>query len=184
LIADLTPSHRVLAPIVRACSTLLIDDPGFAELIETRLIAHGRVPTQLSDGRRFRGIRSQFLLSQYIVSQYFAPHFDGATVASEDVERGATHGRVGAFTCVLYLSDAFEGGATHYLPGQGSEVKHAVAVRPPLGCASIHRALTVLHAGGEVRAGVKTILQFALLYDAPQDQESACALVKPLRWGA
>jgi len=78
----------------------------------------------------------------------------------------------------------FAGGATHYLPGQGSEVEVPVAVRPTRGCASIHRSLTVLHAGGRIDAGTKYIMQFSLMYDAPVGAREARAMATPLRWGA
>ena len=83
---------------------------------------------------------------------------------------------------VLYLSDDFVGGATHYLPGQGSEVAQAVALRPNLGCASVHRQGTVLRSGGEVLEGIKYIMQFFLYYESggpPEPRE-----MSNLRWGA
>lgn len=127
--AALTPSQRRAPSLGRASSTVLIDDPAFAELPEARLLAQGRVPEQLSSA------------TQFLLFEHFAPHFDGATASSEDVERGATHGRVGALPCMLYLSDAFEGGETHYSPGQGSEVERAVG-----GADEEHRQATELSA--------------------------------------
>jgi len=95
------------------------------------------------------------------------------------------NGCAGAFTCVLYLTDDFVGGTTLYLPGQGSEVGAAVAVRPKRGCAVVHRTITVLHAGARLDPGpAKYIMQFALMYDAPADEAAANSLIKPLRWGA
>jgi hypothetical protein len=176
--------ERMATGVRRYSHTRLVDDPAFAAIIEERLHAHGGVPSTLADGRAFRGVRSSFLVSKYEPGQFFAAHFDGCTVARDDVDRGAMHGCVGAFTCVLYLSDEFEGGATHYLPGQGSEVGTAVALRPALGCAAVHRTITVLHAGGELLGGTKYIMQFALMFDAPEANEAADELVKPLRWGA
>ena len=37
----------------------------------------------------------------------------------------------------------------------GSEVPSPIAVKPPKGHAVIHRAVTVLHAGGEILSGTK-----------------------------
>ena len=62
-----------------------------------------------------------------------------------------------------HLSEGFSGGETHYLAGQGSEVAANVAVRPPRGCAVVHRQGTVLHAGGAVTEGTKHIMQFSVL---------------------
>ncbi|KAJ1631128.1 hypothetical protein T492DRAFT_998272 [Pavlovales sp. CCMP2436] len=167
----------------RVSSTLLVHDSEWAALLEERLA--NNIPDCLADGRRFRGVRPAFLVSKYQPGQFFAPHFDGSTVARDDLDRGSLHGCMGAFTCVLYLTDNFVGGATLYLPGQGSEVGAATAVRPRRGCAVIHRAITVLHAGARLEPGAdKYIMQFALMYDAPEDDAEANSLVRPLRWGA
>jgi predicted 2-oxoglutarate/Fe(II)-dependent dioxygenase YbiX len=54
-----------------------------------------------------------FLVSRYREGGYFAPHFDGAMLWDDPVTAQKSQS---AFTVVLYLSDDFEGGATHYLP--------------------------------------------------------------------
>jgi hypothetical protein len=114
--------------------------------------------------------------SKYVPGQYFAPHFDGRGAGL------AGMGRTAEFTAVLYLSNDFVGGATHYLPGQGSEVAQAVALRPCQGCAAVHRQGSVLHAGGAVESGTKYIMQFLISYDAPRHAESR--RLTNLRWGA
>ena len=86
------------------------------------------------------------------------------------------------FTVVLYLTDDFKGGATLYLPGQGSEVNQSVALRPARGCAAIHRQGSVLHGGAALREGVKYIMQFFLYYEAPSTPEPRP--LTNLRWGA
>ncbi|KAG8464013.1 hypothetical protein KFE25_000181 [Diacronema lutheri] len=171
--------ERMPTGMRRLSQTCLVEDADFAALIEGRLYSAGGVPETLSDGRSFRGVRPSFLVTKYETAEYFAPHFDGCSVVRDDTAHCALHGCVGAFTCVLYLSEDFEGGATHYLAGQGSEVAQPVAVRPKPGCAVVHRTVTVLHAGGRLERGHKWIMQFALCYDAPEDDS-----VKPLRWGA
>ena len=169
----------------RFSSTLLVHDSELSSLMEQRLRAAGGYPEKLADGRCFRGVRQSFLVTKYAPGQYFAPHFDGGTVAREDVDRGSVNGCVGAFTCVLYLTDDFVGGATLYLSGQGSEVGTSVAVKPRRGCAAVHRTLTVLHAGARLEEGpAKYIMQFGLMYDAPEDDAAANKLINPLRWGA
>lgn len=158
----------------RHSATRLIEDKAFAKLMEERI--REAVPKCLADGRRFRGVRRTFLLTRYVEGQYFAPHFDGCMEDSGD-------GSMGAFTVVLFLNDDFEGGATHYLPGQGSEIDRPIAVRPCPGCAVVHRVVSVLHCGGQVLKGTKYIMQFGLMYDAAAESV-AKNLVKPLRWGA
>ena len=158
----------------RHSATKLVEDSDFSALMEHRL--KGQVPEELADGRKYGGVTtSSFLVSKYEPNQYFAPHFDG---------RGSgrfsdTH--TAEFTVVLYLTDDFVGGATHYLPGQGSEVTQAVALRPNLGCATVHRQGTVLHSGGRVLDGTKYIMQFFLYYESGVSEPRE---MTNLRWGA
>mmetsp|Transcript_23816 Transcript_23816/g.27115 ORF Transcript_23816/g.27115 Transcript_23816/m.27115 type:complete len:309 (-) Transcript_23816:262-1188(-) len=157
----------------RHSATRMIADPSFAAVLQSRL--EGQVPTEIIGGRKYGGVGESFLVSRYVPGQYFAPHFDG---------RGSglnTEAQCSEFTVVVYLSDDFVGGATHYLKGQGSEVKQSVAVRPERGCASIHRQGSVLHAGGAVEKGTKYIMQFFLHYEAPNVPEPRP--MTNLRWG-
>jgi len=157
----------------RHSATRMVEDPSFASVLQSRL--EGQVPTEIIGGRKYGGVGGSFLVSRYVPGQYFAPHFDG---------RGSglnTETQRSEFTVVVYLSDDFVGGATHYLKGQGSEVKQSVAVRPERGCASIHRQGSVLHAGGAVEKGIKYIMQFSLRYEAPNVPEPRS--MTNLRWG-
>ena len=157
----------------RHIATRMVEDTPFASVLRERL--RGQVPEQLSDGRKYGGVGASFLLSRYEPGRYFAPHFDG---------RGSgvnTELECSEFTVVLYLTDDFVGGATHYLSGQGSQVKQSVVVRPHKGCASVHRQGTVLHAGGAVVEGTKYIMQFFLYYEAPEVPEPRP--MTNLRWG-
>ena len=135
-----------------------------------------QVPTRLADGRAFRGVGASFLVSRYEPGQYFAPHFDGRGSGGYAGDAQAE------YTVVLYLSEGFAGGETHYLAGQGSEVAANVAVRPPRGCAVVHRQGTVLHAGGAVTEGTKHIMQFFLYYEEKPEPEPRH--MTNLRWGA
>lgn len=157
----------------RHSATRMVEDPPFASLLKERL--DGQVPESVHGGRKYGGVGSSFLVSRYVPGQYFAPHFDG---------RGSgmnTEGGCSEFTVVVYLTDDFVGGATHYLSGQGSEVGQSVAMRPERGCASVHRQGSVLHAGGAVVEGTKYIMQFFLYYDAPEVAEPRP--MTNLRWG-
>ena len=157
----------------RHSATRMVEDPAFASVLQTRL--EGQVPLEILGGRKFCGVGESFLVSKYAPGQYFAPHFDGRG-AKRNAEKQASE-----FTVVVYLSDDFVGGATHYLSGQGSEVKQSVAVRPTKGCAAIHRQGSVLHAGGAVKEGTKYIMQFFLSYDSPNVPEPRS--ITNLRWG-
>ena len=160
----------------RHSSTRLVVDEEFAALMTERMADQG-LPETLADGRKYGGIGSSFLVSKYEEGQYFAPHFDGRGSGGFYLD-----GYVAEFTVVLYLADDFVGGATHYLPGQGSEVAEALALRPARGCAAVHRQGTVLHSGGAVREGTKYIMQFFPYYEAPAVPEPRP--LTNLRWGA
>ena len=158
----------------RHSATKLVEDSDFSALMEHRL--KGQVPEELAGVRKYGGVTaSSFLVSKYEPNQYFAPHFDGRGSGSFS----DTH--TSEFTVVLYLTDDFVGGATHYLPGQGSEVAQAVALRPNLGCATVHRQGTVLHSGGKVLDGTKYIMQFFLYYESGGTEPRE---MTNLRWGA
>ena len=138
------------------------------------------VPEELTGGRKYGGVGSNFLVSRYVPGQYFAPHFDGR--GSGGYHLSLDKSQVAEFTVVLYLSDDFKGGNTHYLAGQGSEVAQSVALRPARGAACVHRQGTVMHGGGEVLEGTKYIMQFFLYYEAPAQPEPRS--MTNLRWGA
>ena len=55
-------------------------------------------------------------------------------------------------------------------------------MRPPRGCAVVHRQGTVLHAGGAVTDGTKHIMQFFLYYEEKAEPEPRH--MTNLRWGA
>ena len=133
----------------RSSATMVMNDQTFASEMVAKLKGH--IPEILGDKRKFTGIRESFLISKYQPGQYFAPHYDGNTsaIVGDGVQSQSE------FTVVLYLSEDFTGGATHYLPGPQSEVQNPIAVQPMVGHAIIHRAVTILHAGGEVLSGTK-----------------------------
>ena len=159
----------------RHSATRMLMDGDFAALMKGRLA--GQVPGALADGRQYGGVGSSFLVSRYVAGQYFAPHFDGRGLGGFYLA-----GHVAEFTVVLYLTDDFLGGATLYLPGQGSEVNQSFALRPARGCAVVHRQGSVLHGGASLTEGVKYIMQFFLYYEAPSTPEPRP--LTNLRWGA
>ncbi|KAJ8607621.1 hypothetical protein CTAYLR_005766 [Chrysophaeum taylorii] len=136
--------------------------------------SHTRLLKDEKFAARIGNVRPEFLISCYGSDQYFAPHFDGSSYVGDEV---TTH------TAVLYLTDDFSGGATHYLTDP------PVAVRPRRGAAVVHEVVTVLHAGGKVtspnascsplRGKPKWIMQFAIL-----GNKTDHTTVRPLRWGA
>ena len=171
---------RVHTGARRHSATRIVVDDEFAALMTRRLADQG-VPKQLADGREYCGVGTNFLVTKYVKGQYFAPHFDGRNSAG-GVTRPDGTACVAEFTVVLYLTDDFEGGATLYLPGQGSEVADSVAVRPARGCAVIHRQGTVLHSCEALLDGTKYIMQMGLCYEEAVTPEPRP--MTNLRWGA
>eukprot|EP00607_Mallomonas_marina_P010873 CAMPEP_0182421802 /NCGR_PEP_ID=MMETSP1167-20130531/7293_1 /TAXON_ID=2988 /ORGANISM="Mallomonas Sp, Strain CCMP3275" /LENGTH=152 /DNA_ID=CAMNT_0024599293 /DNA_START=506 /DNA_END=964 /DNA_ORIENTATION=+ len=151
---------------------MVVTDEPFAQLLTDRLLS--QVPV-LPDGRKFLGIRDRFLFTRYSKGQYFAPHYDGCTTQIHPSNGVSSQSE---FTVVLYLTNDFEGGATHYLPGEYSEVDKHIAVQPPVGYGVAHRGVTVLHAAGRIDQGTKYVMQFGLMYEASPTRE-----LFPLRWG-
>ena len=165
----------------RSSSTILVVDPAMTTKL-TKALNHCQVlPKVLNDGRKFVGARNSFLISRYHPGQYFAPHYDGRMLCIDDDDDDGKR-TVAMFTAVLYLTEDFTGGSTHYLPDDITV--QGLAVQPPSGSAVVHRAVSIRHAGGEVLSGVKYVMQFFLMYEAlPEDADEQTLDLKPLRWG-
>ena len=162
----------------RSSSTILVVDPALTKKLTTALNDCQVLPKVLKDGRKFVGARNSFLISRYYPGQYFAPHYDGRMICVGDDGKRT----VSMFTAVLYLTEDFTGGPTHYLPDD--PLVQALAVQPPSGSAVVHRAVSIKHAGGEVLSGKKYVMQFGVMYEAlPEDTDEQILDLKPLRWG-
>ena len=126
------------------------------------------------------GLNGRWRFYRYGVGDYFAPHTDGSWPGSRIVDGELRHDAYGdrwsQYTILLFLSDAFEGGATRFFSGKynpGSPVNHAadaaiVDVRTPLGAALCFPHGThpqhCLHASEEIRAGCKYIIRSDVLF--------------------
>ena len=162
----------------RFSSTILVVDPMLTKKLTNALNQCQVLPKVLNDGRKFVGARNSFLISRYYPGQYFAPHYDGRMLCVDDDGKRT----VSMFTAVLYLTEDFTEGSTHYLPDD--ETVQGLAVQPPVGSAVAHRAVSIRHAGGEVLSGIKYVMQFGVMYEAlPEDVDEQILDLKPLRWG-
>lgn len=135
----------VHAPKIRNNTRVIFDDPGLAAALFERVrpvvpapLCH-RLPVGANE--RFRGYR-------YEPGQRFAPHFDGSFRRDADEES--------QLTFMVYLDEGCEGGDTHFL-----DLDLRVTPRRGLALLFQHR---LLHAGTEVRAGVKHVLRSDVMY--------------------
>lgn len=135
----------VHAPKIRNNTRVIFDDPGLAAALFDRV--RPALPAPLGQmlpvgaNERFRGYR-------YEPGQRFAPHFDGAFRRS-DVEESQ-------LTFIVYLDEGCDGGDTWFL-----DLDIRVTPRRGLALLFQHR---LLHAGCEVRAGVKHVLRSDIMY--------------------
>ena len=90
----------------RNSATMVVTDLKFAQDMASKLRSSGIVPLVLNDGRKFVGVRNSFLVSRYRTGQYFAPHFDGTSLAFDDLSKPVAQAE---YVVVLYLTNDFEG---------------------------------------------------------------------------
>lgn len=148
---------------VRNNLRVVIDAPALAAGLWARV---RDVVEPRHEGAAVAGLNDRFRVYRYEVGQRFFPHVDVRTA----VPRGETRASV-----VIYLGDAFEGGATRFFElkdrasrrgegrGRKFDNRERFAVRPPVGAAVVFDHL-LLHEGAEVTAGVKHAVRSDLIY--------------------
>mmetsp|Transcript_51130 Transcript_51130/g.164143 ORF Transcript_51130/g.164143 Transcript_51130/m.164143 type:complete len:311 (+) Transcript_51130:92-1024(+) len=116
------------------------------------------------------GLNAKFRCYRYGDGDYFKPHTDGAwpgtRVRDRAVLQDAYGDRLSQLTCLILLTEDYEGGETRFLSGPGDE--NGVAVRTPRGgmlCFphGMHPD-SPLHEGSLVRAGWKYMIRTEVLY--------------------
>ena len=133
--------------------------PRLAEALWRRVCSF--VPPEI-DGRAAVGCNPRIRVYRYRVGQQFSAHIDGS-VAEAD-------GSHSAHTMLVYLNgggaDELRGGETVFYKGTGKKQKEALRVTPLRGLCLLHghghRCL--LHAGAEVKRGVKYLLRTDVMY--------------------
>lgn len=134
-------------PDVRDNDRVIFDDPELAARWWSRL-------SQVVDVLDYAvpiGLNERFRFYRYHAGQRFRHHRDGVYQRNEH--------ELSQLTCLVYLNDDFEGGATSF--GRWS-------VTPEAGAALLFRH-EIEHAGESVRAGVKYVLRTDVMYRVPEE---------------
>ncbi|HRI07725.1 MAG TPA: 2OG-Fe(II) oxygenase [Nannocystaceae bacterium] len=148
---------------VRNNLRVVVDAPALAERLWRRVRDH---VDARHEGRPVHGLNHRLRVYRYEVGMRFFPHVD----VRMEVPGGETRASV-----VIFLGDAFEGGATRFFEvkdrgarrgeGRGRKFDNRVrfALRPATGGAVVFDHL-LLHEGQEVSAGVKYAVRSDLIY--------------------
>jgi prolyl 4-hydroxylase len=148
---------------VRNNRRVVIDDPALAAALWARV--RDRVDPRHDDAR-VRGLNWRFRVYEYQPGERFFPHLDVRTALPVGETR---------FSMVVYLDDAFAGGATRFFEtkdkarrrgaarGRKFDNRVRFALRPPVGSAVVFDHL-LLHEGAEVTAGVKHAVRTDVIY--------------------
>jgi hypothetical protein len=132
-------------------------------------------------GKPAVGLNARFRFYRYAEGDYFAAHTDGSWPGSRviggELVDNAFPDRWSQLSCLLFLSEDFDGGATRFYvdaadpsrPARGVEDAGTVDVRTPLGAAlcfphGMHPR-HCLHASQPISAGVKYIIRSDVLFE-------------------
>lgn len=128
----------------------------------------GLFETSSFSGRRPLGLNARFRFYRYGEGDFFAPHTDGAWPGSRVVDGSlvtdAYGDRISEMTCLIFLTDGYEGGRT--LLHTGRDAPQAVST--PKGAAlcfphGIHPDHCV-HSSEEIMSGQKYIIRTDILF--------------------
>ena len=161
-IVDDTSEQIIWSRIAEPMASLLEDNPGLF-LNEQPL-----------------GLNQRFRFYRYKKGDFFSFHTDGAWPGSKIIDNkpvaDAFGDRFSLFTCLIYLSDEFGGGATEFLVDKDDERKPARhpqnatlrGVRTPAGGMLCFphgtHPLHCMHASGEITDGTKHIIRTDVLF--------------------
>ena len=124
------------------------------------------------DGKRAVGLNARFRFYRYAEGDYFGAHTDGSWPGSRIVDGELVHNayddRWSQLSCLLFLSDDFEGGETRFYTDPDDRARYT-DLRTPLGGAlcfphGVH-PLHCVHASAPIRAGVKYIIRSDVLFE-------------------
>ncbi|MEO1233361.1 MAG: 2OG-Fe(II) oxygenase [Myxococcota bacterium] len=147
------PNAYVHAPDLRNNTRVMVDDPGLAEALFSRIPRDvARLPGLPA---RPVGLNERFRIYRYDPGQFFDWHLDGAFVRSPE-ERSFQ-------TFMVYLNEGFEGGQTDFCREAWTDPKSESEVVPRVGrgLAFEHRTL---HRGRAVASGRKYVLRTDIMY--------------------
>ena len=137
---------------------------------------------ELVGGEPALGFNARFRFYRYAAGDYFKPHTDaawpGSRVRGGELVHDAYGDRLSQMTCLIFLSDGFEGGRTQFYvnpntgePATNPDEMQIVSVVTPKGAALFFphgfHPQHCLHAGEPVSAGVKYIIRTDVLFGVP-----------------
>jgi hypothetical protein len=128
---------------VRNNDRVIVDDPSLAERLWNRV---GPFMPKMLLGRQVRGLNERFRFYRYSPGQKFSWHAD-APFRRES-------GEMSLLTFMIYLNDAYTGGATRF-------ETHSVEGQTGMALVFEHG---LIHEGGEVAAGLKYVLRSDVMY--------------------
>ncbi len=136
----------VMRPDIRNNTRVMFDDIAMAADLWERSAPH--VPARMCGDMLAVGANERFRCYRYEPGQRFARHYDGSFMRDAREES--------LLTCIVYLNEDFEGGATDF-PTMG------VTIRPRTGTA-LYFQHRILHEGCEVTAGRKYAARSDIMY--------------------
>ncbi len=148
-----------------------VTDEKTDEVIWRRIAPLVAEDLSLFEGRRPLGLNARFRFYRYNTGDYFKPHSDGAWPGSRVIDGElvtmAYPDRYSQMTCLLFLNDDFEGGATRFLVGAGD--RRQIDVRTPAGGVlcfphGMH-PLHCAHSSEPITRGVKYIIRTDVLFE-------------------
>ncbi|QDT64421.1 prolyl hydroxylase family protein [Calycomorphotria hydatis] len=134
---------------VRNNDRVMFDDQELADEILAR-VRHRAPETFLE--MKLAGANERFRCYRYQPGMRFAPHADGAFHRSS-IEQSC-------YSCLIYLNEEFEGGATTFL------TEPEVAIQPERGMALLFQH-PIIHEGSVVTKGTKYVCRTDLMYRQP-----------------
>ena len=143
----LTRKGYKLLPKIRTNERVNLDDAAWADELWKRV----RPLTPMVDRRPAIGLDSRLRFYRYLPGQEFKPHKDGVVRSAEDASV------MSQLTCLIYLNDDFEGGATVFY-GADYDGTPTCIIEPQCGALLLFRH-DRWHAGAPVVSGEKYVLR-------------------------
>jgi hypothetical protein len=132
------------------------------------------------------GINARFRFYRYGEGDFFKTHSDGAWPGSRVINgklvNDAYSGWYSQYTCLIFLSDDYEGGSTQFLvsrsdrtqPARSSDDVDLVSVKTPKGGVLFFphgsHPQHCLHSGEPISKGTKYIIRTDLLFSYPEEK--------------
>jgi len=160
--------------------TWVVDDET-CDIVWQRCRSQLRDDSEYNAGKAVLGLNARFRFYRYGIGDYFASHTDGSWPGSRVVDGelidNAYNDRWSQLTLLLFLSDAYEGGATRFhvsktdpgKPARNAGDAETIDLRTPLGGAlcfphGLH-PLHCMHSSQQITSGTKYIIRSDVLFE-------------------